>query len=113
MSELHVPAKRWRQLPNGELWNNAAWKEARKRVIASKDPYCAICHKYIDVELAAYEPMACEIDHIIPISRGGPPYDVDNLQMSHSRCNRQKGARMRSDYEGLENQNICPVSNKW
>lgn len=108
-----------RSLPNGEVWNQAAWKEARRRAIASKDPHCALCHNFIDLTLPMNDEngkrnlMSVEVDHIIPTSRGGPMYAQENLQLTHLRCNRQKGAKMKSDYDGLEVVNQFPWSNQW
>lgn len=89
------------------------WEVLRARAIASKDPICAICHGMIDLEAPAFTPLAVEVDHIVPRARGGAMYDIDNLQLTHSRCNRQKGVKMASDYEGLKVENQVPWSNKW
>lgn len=34
--------------------------------------------------------MSATVDHIIPVSKGGHPTDLDNLQLAHRCCNRQK-----------------------
>ncbi len=108
-----------RYLPNGESWNQASWKLARKRAIASKEPVCAICHSLIDVTApmrlpnGKYNPFACEVDHIIPTSRGGQLYEIENLQLTHMRCNRKKGSKMASDYADSKIENKVPLSNKW
>lgn len=94
-------------------WNKTEWALARKRAIASKEPICAICHGYIDLEAPAFTPLAVEVDHIVPRSRGGAIYDLDNLQLTHSKCNRKKGAKMDSDYAGLKVENPVPLSNNW
>lgn len=118
-TEATLPKKPRRSLPNGEVWNQAAWKDARRRAIASKDPECALCHQFVDVTLpikdenGKWNPFACEVDHIIPTSRGGSLYELDNLQLTHNRCNRKKGAKMDSDYAGLDVQNPFPLSNNW
>jgi 5-methylcytosine-specific restriction endonuclease McrA len=100
-------------LPRKIKWNKTEWALARKRAIASLDPMCAICHTLIDVEAPAFSPLAVEVDHIVPRSRGGAIYELSNLQLTHSRCNRKKGARMDSDYEGLKTDNPVPLSNNW
>lgn len=96
-----------------QKWNKTEWANARRRAIASKDPVCAICHISIDLQAPAFSPNAVEVDHIVPRSRGGAIYELDNLQLTHSRCNRKKGAKMASDYDGLEVGNPVPLSNAW
>lgn len=101
-------------------WNKTEWALARKRALATLDPVCAICHKYIDVSLPRKDPvtqvwndLSVEIDHIVPRSRGGALYALENLQLSHSRCNRKKGARMEGDYAEQVAVNQFPLSNQW
>lgn len=107
-------------LPRKQKINGTEWAAARLRAIASKDPVCVLCHKFIDVTLPMKDPdtgewngLAVEVDHKIPRSRGGPMYELDNLQLTHSRCNRRKGAKMASDYDGLSVENPVPFSNAW
>jgi len=100
-------------VPRKQKWNRADWELARKRAIASKDPVCAICHNLIDLEAPAFHPLSVEVDHKVPRSRGGALYELENLQLTHSKCNRRKGARMDSDYDGLKVENLVPLSNAW
>lgn len=93
--------------------NRTEWAAARRRAIASLDHMCAICHRPIDIALPAFHPMAVEVDHIVPRSRGGSYYALDNLQLTHSKCNRQKGAKMAEDYPEGEVINYVPLSNPW
>lgn len=46
--------------------------------------------------------MSYELDEIIPVSRGGDPFDIDNVQPSHRICNQRKGNRMSSDLSPAE-----------
>lgn len=101
-----------RRLPNGARWEKPVWEAVRKRAIESMDPVCALCGKPIDMSLPAQTPMSCEVDHIIPISRGGAPYDIDNLQLTHRRCNRLKSNKLSKDFEDAK-ENLCPLSNNW
>lgn len=118
---MEPPVKKSRRfLPGGEQWNQASWATARKRAIASKDPVCVECHNFIDVKApiklpdGTLNPLAVEVDHKVPISRGGQPYELENLQLLHMRCNRKKGAKMASDYEGMSaTENMVPLSNPW
>lgn len=37
--------------------------------------------------------MSGEVHEIIPVSRGGSPYDPDNCVLTHRECNRRIGNR--------------------
>lgn len=100
-------------IPQVQKWNKTEWANARRRAIASKDHICAICHKWIDVDAPAFSPLAVEVDHIVPRVRGGALYEMDNLQLTHSQCNRKKGARMTEDYPAEPFVNPVPLSNPW
>lgn len=99
--------------PRKQTWNKTEWALARKRAIASLDSICAICHRPIDLEAPPFSPLSVEVDHIVPRSRGGALYELSNLQLTHTQCNRKKGARMASDYEGQKVENPVPLSNNW
>lgn len=64
------------------------YENNRKKILATQD-ICAICGNEVDKKLPKGDPWSAEIDHIIPVSRGGTS-DIDNLQLSHRRCNRAK-----------------------
>lgn len=100
-------------LPAVQKLNGTEWAAARKRAIASLDAVCAICHTPIDLDAPKNTPFAVEVDHIVPRSRGGQLYALENLQLTHHRCNRKKGARMAEDYVGQQVINPVPLSNPW
>lgn len=100
-------------LPTVQKLNGTEWAAARKRAIASLDAICAICHTPIDLDAPKNTPLAVEVDHILPRSRGGQLYALENLQLTHHRCNRKKGARMAEDYVGQKIENAVPLSNAW
>lgn len=52
---------------------------------------CALCSLPIDRELAWPHPLSASVDHIFPISKGGP-HAQDNLQWVHLIENIRKGA---------------------
>lgn len=33
------------------------------------------------------------IDHVIPLSKGGEPWDIENARPAHARCNKSRGNR--------------------
>lgn len=84
----------------------------RKKVLAMYD-YCAICGRPVDKTLPAHHPMAPEVDEIVPVSRGGSPYDLDNLQLTHAKCNQMKGNKMSGDIDLSKIENPIPNSRAW
>ena len=34
--------------------------------------------------------MSYELDEIVPVSKGGSPYDIENVQPAHRICNQRK-----------------------
>jgi 5-methylcytosine-specific restriction endonuclease McrA len=50
------------------------------------DGVCGICGEDVD-------PLAFEVDHIVPLSRGGE-HSYANTQVAHRRCNNEKRARL-------------------
>lgn len=65
----------------------------KKKILATQD-ICGICGKPVDKKLKYPHPMSAVIDHIIPIAKGGHPSDLDNLQLAHWCCNRQKSDKI-------------------
>lgn len=72
----------------------AARDRLRKRVAAEGRP-CALCGKPIDYSEEAQwfidpkdgkrkrHPLSYELDEIVPISKGGSPWEYDNVQPTH------------------------------
>jgi 5-methylcytosine-specific restriction endonuclease McrA len=55
-------------------------------VLERDDGLCGICGLDVD-------PQYFDIDHIIPLARGGE-HSYRNVQVAHRRCNQRKGARL-------------------
>lgn len=72
------------------------YERNRKKILMTQD-VCGICGKPVDKSLKPPHPMSATIDHIIPLARGGHPADIDNLQLAHRCCNRQKSDKLASD----------------
>lgn len=68
--------------------------EKNRRIILATQEVCGICGAPVDKTLRYPNPMAPCVDHIIPISRGGHPSDLSNLQLAHWWCNRQKSDKL-------------------
>ena len=94
--------------------HRAAYERNRKRILKTQNT-CGICGYPVDVTLKPPNPMAPAIDHIIPVSKGGHPSAIENLQLSHAACNRQKSDKLFKNQEEpkvLGNRNL-PQSKSW
>ena len=87
-------------------------EDLRRKVFQSSE-VCGICGRPVDKSLPWNDPLAPELDEIIPIARGGSAYDIDNLQMVHRICNQRKGARMAGDVDLTKIENPIPQSRSW
>lgn len=54
---------------------------------------CWLCRLPVDRTQQHPEPLAPTVDHVIPISRGGP-HTMGNVRCAHSRCNLRKSDRL-------------------
>ncbi|MEU8055701.1 HNH endonuclease [Microbispora bryophytorum] len=68
------------------------WRRIRAQVLAESS-VCWLCGKWIDQTLPPQHPMSATVDHVIPISRGGPELDPSLLRPAHRSCNSRKGNR--------------------
>ena len=76
-----------RELYNGE--ERRQFDKAKRRILLTQD-ICGICGQPVDKSLRYPHPLSPTIDHIIPLNKGGHPFDINNLQLAHFTCNRQK-----------------------
>ncbi|OLU40452.1 HNH endonuclease [Erysipelotrichaceae bacterium NYU-BL-E8] len=74
------------------------YERNRKKILMSQN-ICALCGKPVDKSLKYPDPMSATIDHIIPIDRGGHPADIDNLQLAHMKCNRDKSNNLQTEQQ--------------
>lgn len=98
--------------------HRAAYTKNRKTILATQT-VCGICGKPVDKTLKYGDPMAPCVDHIIPIAKGGHPSALENLQLAHWTCNRQKSDKLFKnqtqpvpDKQVLGNRNL-PQSRDW
>ena len=90
--------------------------EKNKKVIFKTQNTCGICGRPVDFNIKTPDPMSAVIDHIIPVSKGGHPSDIDNLQLAHWTCNRQKSDKLfitaKEEPKALGNRNL-PQTLNW
>ena len=80
--------------------NGSARDKVRARLRAIGAP-CWICGKPIDYSLGMVvdprtgktrpHPMSFVVDEVVPVSRGGSPYDLANCRAAHWTCNARRG----------------------
>ena len=68
-----------------------------RKIILATQSICAICGKPVDKTLKYPHPMSATVDHIIPVAKNGDPASLDNLQLAHRYCNRQKSDKLPGD----------------
>lgn len=73
--------------------HRVAFEKNRKRILKTENT-CSICGKPVNKKLKAPDPMSPVIDHRVPVSKGGHPSDINNLQLAHWTCNRQKSDKL-------------------
>ena len=86
-----MASKRNHIIYDGEL--HREFEKQRRKILLTQD-ICGICGKPVDKSLRYPHPMSPTIDHIIPINKGGHPIDINNLQLAHFCCNRQKSDKL-------------------
>lgn len=91
------------------------YERNKKRIFATQKT-CGICGHLVDFSLKSPHPMSASIDHIVPVSKNGHPSDIDNLQLAHRACNRQKSDKVFKNADQkpqvLGNRNL-PQSTNW
>lgn len=95
--------------------HRANYERNKKRIFATQNT-CGICGHPVDFSLKPPHPMSPTIDHIIPVAKGGHPSDIDNLQLAHWTCNRQKSDkifRQKQETKQAIGNRVLPQSMDW
>lgn len=106
-----------RNRPDKDGTHRAAADRNKQKILLTQT-VCGICGKPVDKSLRYPHPLSPCIDHIVPIARGGHPSDLDNLQLAHWTCNRQKSDKLlkrhrRAEEEETISNRILPLSCDW
>jgi len=103
--------------PDQDGTHRGAFDKNKKKIYATQS-VCGICGKPVDFNLKYPHPLSPCIDHIIPVAKGGHPSDIDNLQLAHWTCNRQKSDKLFAKQQPgtpapqISNRNL-PQSTEW
>ena len=87
--------------------NRGAFEAARLKILKTQT-ICGICGKPVDFSYKNPHPLAPTVDHIIPVSKGGHPSDISNLQLAHRCCNRAKADSLIEPRKKDENDKVIP-----
>lgn len=102
--------------PDQDGTHRLAFERAKKKIYASQT-VCGICGRPVDFGQKYPHPLSPCIDHIVPIAKGGHPSDMENLQLAHWTCNRQKAdklfTRRREDEEETLSNRVLPQACDW
>lgn len=106
-----------RNRPDKDGTHRPAFERNKKKIYATQT-VCGICGKSVDFGQRYPHPLSPCIDHIIPIAKGGHPSDLDNLQLAHWTCNRQKsdkllGRNPKAENEETISNRVLPQSCDW
>ena len=91
--------------PDQDGKHRAAFDKNKKKIYQTQT-LCGICGKPVDFSKKYPDPLSPCIDHIIPVSKGGHPSDIDNLQLAPWECNRQKSDKLFAPIERKEDEQI-------
>lgn len=62
-------------------------------VVSQFGTNCHLCNELIDMKLPWPNPFSKSLDHIIPISKGGP-HKLSNVKLAHLTCNQRKSGKL-------------------
>jgi len=91
---------------------NTATRDRHRSAIARTKPPCALCEQPIDYTLKYPDPGAYVVDHITPLSRGGPD-TLDNKQAAHRDCNRTKSAALPTELTAANTPRTYITARTW
>ncbi len=97
-----------RNRPDKDGTHRLAFERNKKKIYATQS-VCGICGRPVDFSIKYPDPLSPCIDHIIPVNKGGHPSDIDNLQLAHFTCNRQKSDKLFATQEVKKDQ---PIGNR-
>lgn len=80
----------------GSTPRSTTQRDRDRNAIRRTKPPCGICGGEIDYTLKSPDPGSFEVDHVLPLARGGTD-TLDNKQASHRACNRDKWHKVADD----------------
>jgi 5-methylcytosine-specific restriction endonuclease McrA len=69
--------------------NDARWQAAKAQAVRDSGGLCQLCGRGL-VDAPRNTPNSTEVDHIVPLSQGGDPFDRGNLRAVHRWCHQRR-----------------------
>lgn len=101
---------------------NGSKRDALRKRVAAMGLPCHICKQPIDYSLTTWtdptdgktkrHPLSFELDELVPVSKGGSPFDIGNVAPAHRICNQKRGNKMFLR-EAAEAREELPRSRSW
>lgn len=91
--------------------NGTLRSKVRARVLREEN-YCWLCGQSVDVNLRHGLPESPEVDEVIPVSKGGSPFDRANCRLAHRICNQKRGNKTPTSTKVIEMKPL-KTSRKW
>ena len=106
-----------RNRPDKDGTHRLAFDRNKKKIYATQT-CCGLCGRPVDFDKRYPHPLSPCIDHIIPVAKGGHPSDIDNLQLAHWTCNRQKSDKIlkphgKAEGEQTISNRVLPLACDW
>lgn len=104
--------------PDHDGTHRKEFERNRKKILETQD-VCGICGRPVDKTLRYPHPLSATVDHIVPVSKGGHPSALSNLQLAHWTCNRAKsdsessGDRPKFAKKVVISNRVLPQSMDW
>ncbi|RDI12041.1 HNH endonuclease [Rhodococcus sp. AG1013] len=76
------------------------YQRLRERIKAEHSPICCICGGWIDLLAPPRSSRSWSLEHVIPRSMGGDPFDENNCRPAHLGCNSSAGATLGNQQRG-------------
>jgi 5-methylcytosine-specific restriction endonuclease McrA len=83
-------------------------QRTKDEVYSRSDGFCAYCSTELDYNLLS-KPSGPNIDHLIPVSRGGDD-SLENLALACRNCNYRKGVRTAEEFARYPNDPISTLA---
>lgn len=83
------------------------WRRLQAEVYRT-ETHCWLCGGWVDQLLHWLDDWSRSVDHVIPLSLGGPPLERWNVRLAHRICNSRRG-----DGQGPVRPELGELSREW